>query len=277
MTFMLNYTNPVLESVSDAFVISEAHAEPSVNHFATLDQPVGFLHDDFMADLFSGILSDFDTDRQMECIGRPQPVIMMPPAPVLEQRATALVALLRAQHDSTPTASSFPAGKFPVDLTKVVFSGNNLVEDISAFFNFFYPHTPFIHRPSFDVRKVSLHLLLTVVLVGSIFRTPQDDALYARYFFDLAEEYIFERLSEVIVHSRDSTEGDTNDIMQAAVLVHALQVNSNHGDIRLRVRVDRFPKIVAAMRRLGLFSVARTKSLDDRTWEQFIFDEVRVR
>ena len=277
MTFMLNYTNPVLESVSDAFAISEAHAEPSVKYSASFDQPAGFLPDEFMADLFSGIFSDFDADRRMDCIGRTQLAIMMPLAPMVEQCAAALVALLRAQHDSTPLASSFPADNFRMNLAKAVFLGNNLVEYISAFFHFFHPHTPFIHRPSFDVSKVSLHSLLAVVLVGSIFCTPQDDALSARYFFGLAEEYVFERLREVIIHGKNSIEADSIDIVQAAVLVHALQVNSNHGGVRLRVRANRFPEIVAAMRRLGLFSAVRTKSSDGWTWKQFILDEVKIR
>jgi hypothetical protein len=277
MTFMLNYTNPVLESVSDAFAISGAHAEPSVEYSASLDQPAGFLHDDFMADFFSGIFSDLDADRQLENVGQTQPAITMPPAPVVEQRAAALVALLRAQHASTPTASAFPAGSFPTTLATSVFTGHNLVEWMSGFFHFFHPHTPFVHRPSFDVSTVSLHLVLAVVLVGSIFCTPQDDALSARYFFSLAEEYVFERLREVVVHGMNSIGGDDIESVQAAVLVHALQVNSNHEGVRSRVRVTRFPEIVAAMRRLRLFSPIRTRSSGTRPWEQFIVDEVRIR
>jgi hypothetical protein len=277
MTFMLNYTNPVLESVSDAFAISEAHAGPSVTYSASLDQPVGFLHDDFIADFFSGIFSDLDANRRLESDGQTQPAITIPLAPVLEQRAAALVALLRAQHDSTPTASAFPASSFPTTLATSVFTGKNLVEWISGFFQFFHPHTPFVHRPSFDVSTVSLHLLLAVVLIGSIFSTPQDDALSARYFFSLAEEYVFERLREVVVHGKNSIGGDNIESVQAAVLVHALQVNSNHEGVRSRVRVTRFPEIVAAMRRLRLINTVRTKSSETRTWEQFIVDEVRIR
>jgi hypothetical protein len=277
MTFMLNYTNPVLESVSDAFAISEAHAEPSVEYSASLDQPAGFLHDDFIADFFSGIFSDLDANRQLESVGQTQPVIMMPPAPVVEQRAAALVALLRAQHDSTPTVSAFPAGSFPTNLATAVLTSNNLVEWISGFFQFFHPHTPFVHRPSFDVSTVSLHLVLAVVLVGSIFSTPQDDALSARYFFSLAEEYVFDRLRQVVVHGKKSIGGDTIETVQAAVLVHALQVNSNHEGVRSRVRVARFTEIVAAMRRLQLFNTIRTKSLGTGTWEQFVVDEVTIR
>jgi len=64
MTFMLNYTNPVLDLVSDAFVISEAHAELAVNPADDFEMSVGFLHDDdFMADLFSGIFADFDVSQ----------------------------------------------------------------------------------------------------------------------------------------------------------------------------------------------------------------------
>jgi hypothetical protein len=131
---------------------------------------------------------------------------------------------------------------------------------------------------------VPVHLLLAVVLVGPIFCTPQDDALSARFFFGLAEQHVFGLLAEMITRSNSSSD-DSIQIVQAVVLVHALQVvfihalevNSDHEGMRLRVRVNRFAKIAVAMRRLGLFSAARTISSKSGDWEQLIVDETRIR
>jgi hypothetical protein len=276
MTFMLNYTNPVLESVSDAFAISEAHAEPSVESDPIFDKPVSFLDDDYMADLFSGIFSNFDVGQDVGYTEQTLPAIAIPSVTVTHRRAAELIALLKAEYESTQTASPFSVSRFPMDVAKAVFNGNNLVEYVSAFFRFFHPHTPFIHRPSFDMSMASPHLLLAIFLVGSIFRTPQDDALAARYFFGLAEDHVFGLLREVIARGKHASE-ESIQVVQAGVLMHALQVNSNHEVVRLRVRVNRFPEIVAAVRRLGLFGAVRAKSLEYSKWKQFIGDEVRIR
>jgi hypothetical protein len=272
MTFMLNYTNPVLESVSDAFAISGAHAEPTMDSTTKSEPPAGFFHDEYMAGLFSGIFSGLETDQEMELIDQAVTALPMSSPTSMQHRADEMILLLTAQHDLTQDTN----GHFPIAMARSVFTSTNLVEFVSSFFHFFHPHTPFIHRPMFDMDNVSIHLLLAVFLVGSIFCTPQDDALATRCFFGLAEEYVFQLLREVIV--RPSSSCDVNiQVVQAAVLIHALQVNSNHEGVRLRVRVNRFPEIVAAMRHLDLFGVAHTRNLKLGAWEQFIVDETKIR
>jgi hypothetical protein len=64
-TFMLNYSNPVLVSVSDAFAISEAHAEPTLDSTVDFEPTIGLLHDGYVADLFSGIFLGLEVDQEM--------------------------------------------------------------------------------------------------------------------------------------------------------------------------------------------------------------------
>jgi hypothetical protein len=272
MTFMLNYTNPVLESVSDAFAISGAHAEPTTDSTTTFKPPAGFFHDEYITDLFSGIFSELEMGQETELIDQLVTTLPVLPPTCMQYRADEMIVLLKAQHDLTQDAN----GHFAMVMARSVFTSPNLVEFVSNFFHFFHPHTPFIHRPMFNMENVSIHLLLAVFLVGSIFCTPQDDALATRYFFSLAEEYVFQLLREVIMRPSSSCDANMH-IVQAAVLVHALQVNSNHEGVRLRVRVNRFPEIVAAMRHLDLFRVVRMKNSELGAWEQFIMDETRIR
>jgi hypothetical protein len=276
ITFLRNYTDPLLESVSAAFVLSEAHPEPPVEVRESLCEPAGYMHDDYMADLFSGVFTDLYMDQDtLPSDPEPKP-LSLPPSPPIQYRIEALLSLLMAQYQSNPNAFAFPTDEFPLDLARAVFTSNNVAEYVSAFFSYFHPHTPFIHRPSFDIQTVSLPLLLTISFLGSVFATPQDDALTARYFFDLGEEYIFGLLHQASTHSNYSID-ESVQIVQAAVLIHALQMDSNNDSIRLRIRTHRFPAIVASMRRLDLFMTSRTLHSKFIDRDQFIIEETRIR
>jgi hypothetical protein len=274
MRFLLNYTNPVLESVSDAFPLSDTPAEPPVGLHGSLCNPDNYMHDGFMADLFSSEFQELYTYE--DAVPSDLAAISTPQLGPIEHQVEALLHLLQAQYDATFRPYEFPTGQFPTELARAVFTSDNIIEYVSAFFTSFHPHTPFLHRPSFDIGTASVHLLLAVSLVGSIFCTPQDDALSARCFFSLGEEYVFGLLRERITHGSDAS-CENIKIVQAAVLFHALQVNSNDEGVRHRIRVHRFPEIVAAIRCLGLFSITRTSHAEFGDWEQYILDEVRIR
>jgi hypothetical protein len=276
ITFLRNYTDPLLESVSVAFVLSEAHPEPPIEGHDSLGEPAGYMHDDYMADLFSGVFMDLYMDQDtVPSDPAPKP-LSLPPSHPTQYRIEALLSLLMAQYQSNPNAFAFPTDGFPLDLARAVFTSNNVVEYVSAFFSYFHPHTPFIHRPSFDIQTVSLPLLLTISFLGSVFATPQDDALSARCFFDLGEEYIFGLLHQASTHSNHSID-ERLQIIQAAVLIHALQMDSNNDGIRLRIRTHRFPAIVASMRRLDLFMTSHTLHSEFIDREQFIIEETKIR
>lgn len=85
MEFMLNYTNPAFESVSDAHAVSEAHAVPSVQ-YSSFSNSNGLLDDELMADLLSGIFTNDNTDGRMEHTSCAQPFTMTLAVPMAEQR-----------------------------------------------------------------------------------------------------------------------------------------------------------------------------------------------
>jgi hypothetical protein len=262
ITFLRNYTDPSLRSVSDAFVLSAAHAESTREEtteelYFGFNRLVSYTHDNYMDDLFSGVFSDFCKDQTTEAIYPALIPASLPLPPLTPSRIDALLSILATQHDLSPNAFAFPAGRFPIDLARAVFTSNNIVQYITAFFTYFHPHTPFIHWPSFNIGTVSLPLLLAISLLGSVFAAPQDDALSARYFFELGEEYVFGLLHQI--GTVDNYADDEHiQILQAIVLMHALQMDSNNDGIRLRIRTHRFPAIVAVLRRLDMFGAVRT-------------------
>jgi hypothetical protein len=276
MKFLLNYSNPTFECVSDAFALSEAHAEHAEEPHDDSYRRHSLRYDDCMAELFPEIYLDFSMDQDTETSDVISAPISLPASPAVQRRIDALISLLMDQYERSPTQFPLFAKQTPGQLAAAVFTEDNISEYVSAFFNFFHPHTPFIHRPSFNTESVSIHILLSILLVGSIFCTPQDHALSARSFFGLAEEYVFSLLREVVTHDTHSRV-ESITIVQSAVLIHALQVNSNHEGVRHRVRVNRFPEIVASLRCLGLFGIVRAQQLRDTDWTQYIIEETQIR
>jgi hypothetical protein len=276
VTFLLNYTNPILESVSDAFAISQAHADPPTEHHAQFYESANYMYDGYMADLFSDIFSDVYTTQVVSASEHLQVAIPAGQVSATQHRVDALISLLVAQYSKSPTVFPYSSLQAFIDAARVVFTSSNIVEYVFAFFSSFHPHTPFLHRPSFDIEKVSLHLLLAVLLVGSVFAAPQDDALSARHFFGIGEDHVFDLLREVNTHDLYSSK-ESIEIVQAAVVMHALQVNSNQEGVRHRIRVRRFPEIVAAMRRLGLFGIVRRPPSGLGEWETYVEDEIKIR
>jgi hypothetical protein len=223
-----------------------------------------------MADLFPGIFSNLYTDH-----GLLPESTSFSPAYSIEPRVEALIQLLKTHYDSSVRMLTSTTRQFPIEMARSVFTEANVIESVSAFFSCFHPHVPFIHRSTFNIETVPLHLLLTVSLIGSVFSTSQDDTLPSRFFFDLGEEYIFQLLRQIMTGSKRS-DNDV-EVLQSAVLVHALQMNSNDESVRHRMRTTRFPEIVASMRRLSLAGAVRTSPCDNVDWKRFIEEESRIR
>lgn len=277
MTFLLNYTHPFLEAVSDAFPMSGAHAESAVEPLPGASSSFGTVQDGYIADLFSGIFSEPVLEREPQPSNPGAGALTLQSSSAAQHQVAAMVSLLVAQFALTPHVLTVASQGFPIDLARTVLAAHHVAEYVAAFFALVNPHTPFIHQPSFDIETASPVLLLALTLMGSIFATPHDDALCARFFFNLAEEHVFAVLRTVTQGEGYASSG-TIEVVQAAVLMYSLQVNSNYEPIRHRMRVSRFGDLVAALRRLNLFSTVRCSSKDGLgTWKQFIADEVKIR
>lgn len=201
----------------------------------------------------------------------------------LEGRIEEVVSLLFAQQSLMGKCDSCVQANFDMSLANVVFTVANVQHFIWSFFHYFHDQLPIFHRPTFDIRTLSLPLLLTLTLFGSISCNPSDMSIAMQQFFDVAEAYVYDQLTSGQMR-RCSVEADiTNDdveLLQAGLLFLILRNNSNDLMTRRRIRLRRIPSLVAAVRLSGLFAYKRQHPVTNTArleWRLFISEEVRVR
>jgi hypothetical protein len=269
----LHYTDPVRDSVVPAFAIAEAHALPAETQ-EYLHADINGLNGDIIGlfGMFSDLFRETNADASSSKPAARTPSHM----PALQTRIDELHDQLYSHNGQFQTKTFFAGGTFPEGLATAVFTANNFEDCIWSYFTVFHPQHPFIHWPTFDVHEVSLPLLLAVVFAGSVHCTPRDAALSARSFFDLAEDFIFERLRARVAKKEVYTAFGLQSI-QAALLILALQISFNDEATRRRIRICRHPELVASMRSLGLTSPGRTSFTDVSHWNAFIAEESRAR
>lgn len=139
-------------------------------------------------------------------------------------------------------------------------------------------HQDTTHWPTFDPEKVSLHLLLAVVLTGTVYLQclNQSSPPYINTaLLELAEKYIYKELKELSsrgvspVISRHMLE-----ICQAAVLMNTLEGSANHIESRRRIASKRIPTLVGVLRKANMMSL---KHEPGKSWEDFVHRETCIR
>jgi hypothetical protein len=276
---LLSYTDPSLEFTTDGFAAIGAHVEAAAEqpeYQTETSEAFGGMFDVGIEGVLSGIFSEVSSNRNVGPYFPRPTTLSSYQTLTLQNRIEELLSQLRSQYETSVDTHSPSAVAFPIDLAKTIFSTENLSYYTSAYFNYVHPHFPLIHRPTFDMQSSSLPLLLAIFLNGSALCVPQDDALSARQFFGLGEEYIFELLHRLVA---DSDQASTHDIqtVQAALLILSLQSCSNDPRVRSRILVNRHPDLVASARSLGLTGILRSTRSEAGDWRQFIGEETRVR
>ncbi len=145
---------------------------------------------------------------------------------VLARRANEMVSQLSMTYDFIKKNDPEAPVSFDKALAECVFTETNLRQFVRAYFHHLHWYNPIIHRPTFHIETAHLPLLLAVFLFGSLCCTPQDAALSAREFFDLAEEYVFSHPTlKRPVEDRGSGGGSSEEIeiLQAALTIEIVQ------------------------------------------------------
>ncbi|KAI9159188.1 hypothetical protein HJFPF1_07196 [Paramyrothecium foliicola] len=201
----------------------------------------------------------------------------------LEARAGEMVTQLVAQQLSLQERDGGVENNLDVSLANVVFTAANVRQFVWAFFHYFHSQFPILHRATFDVRTVSMPLLLAVVLFGSMSFYPSDNFLAMRQFFAVAESYIFDQslFRKMPQCSREAWGiNDEIELLQAGLLIVMMQNNNTDLITRRRIRVQRIPSLISTIRASGLFSYRRHHlftSTSSPAWQLFVADEARVR
>ncbi|KAF2008799.1 hypothetical protein BU24DRAFT_91721 [Aaosphaeria arxii CBS 175.79] len=273
MVFLLNYTDPSFETVTDAMAAVGARVQ-AVVHFPWLHQLSNDVFDQ-PSDVGISDYFPFTTDDERLDFGITPSEYNL--EPVRKDRASEVQSILAQEYSRTPAALPLSEGIFPTRLARTVFTLDNITDFVSAYFTFFHPHFAFIHRPTFDLETASLPLVLALALSGSAHLTPRDDALAAREFYVLSEEYIFRQLRQAVADGGSPNDVRVIEIVQAAQVMHSLLASSNDEPTRRRIRVNRHPELIASMRSLGFTEIRRVHRPVDVEWDVFIAEETRIR
>jgi hypothetical protein len=175
---------------------------------------------------------------------------------------------------------------FDMELAKSVFTVENLAYFLCVYFRRVHVCHPIVHRPTFDCETAPLPLMAALFSFGSLYSAPVDHAISARTFLDIIEEFIFsqptfwQRLKEWDSNNPDLRAEDIG-ILQAALSIVVAQNGINNKTTRRRIRVDRHPRLNAALRLFGVFA-AKHRALDaadsnEARWKKFIRDESCIR
>lgn len=163
-----------------------------------------------------------------------------------------------------------------------VFTAANLTRFTSAYFNRVHTFSPVVYRPTFEIEKASVPLILAMFIVGAMHSAPQDQVLLARQYATMIEEYIFshEVFSSPLPEVSAGLEDERLEILQAAMLVYLLQLHNNNEPTRERIRNQRHPCLIAKMRAFGFPAVRHEEPTGSTTLpslKTFVNNEVKIR
>ncbi|KAI8242391.1 hypothetical protein K4K57_001712 [Colletotrichum sp. SAR 10_99] len=194
---------------------------------------------------------------------------------IFESRAAMIVSELEELHHALKICDPWYDGAFDPVAATSVFSAENLCMFAATYFRVSHIDFPILHRPDFGTNRTTKELLIAVAVSGALRSPPSDDALAARGYLSLIEEYIFRRLHRMIPNG--ATPEWTPELeasLQAAVMIHSVQFFRNDMATRRKNRTQRLPVLVQAVRCLGL---AQTRHAPLFQYDEFVRNESRIR
>lgn len=202
----------------------------------------------------------------------------------LKVRVKELVHHLSAQHNSMLGLNNGYHGAFDMQLAETIFTVANVRHFVSSFFQYFHYSFPVLHKPTFDIQTVSIALLLLVMFFGSLSARSSDISIAMSHFYRVVEAYIFDHVVALQIRHPQTpaicVDNEELEVLQAGLLALVLMNNSNDLPTRRRLRLQRIPSLVTAVRAAGLFAYRRQyfkPGLERRDWQGFIYDEMRLR
>ncbi len=192
-----------------------------------------------------------------------------------ETVAKVLIQDLHSLHCNLFTMDPTYGERFDLNVAMSVFSAANLRTLSSTSFRLSHVHFPIVHSPSFGSGQTSKVLILAVAMIGALRATPTQDAIAARDFIRLTEEFIFRELAKTMLGLAPVIPTTSVlETMQAAIIIAYTMMINNNVMTRRRCRTHRLPTLVAAARYFGVCKLKRYYGID---WAQFIYDETCIR
>lgn len=204
------------------------------------------------------------------------------PSRLSNQLTEIMTELVQTSKSMPPSDTSQSETLDIMELTSLL-GVSNISAFISAFFHSLHWHLPIVHFPTFDPGNVSNPLLLAIFMAGAAYTAPSDRASMSPWLLDVAEEYIFRKVSNLPAtpSPRDSaTLLPTVQLIQSALIIEMLQFGRDDMLTRRRIRIVRNPCLVSTIRSLGMFQLRRRstpKPCDEPTWRTLVAEEICIR
>lgn len=287
MSFLRGLTNPKAETMLDCFtnnqVVNENIPEMDLDMEPTEDTSPSLNEEDLSSipwafpPFFNGqsgdLFNDSDSFTTSRDVNPSVPALTADGFSVLERFSKIVIQELSTLHSHLSATEPSYHRAFDPEVAQSVFAPHSLRNFTTTFFRLSHIYVPVVHMPSFGSEETSTALLLAVVLAGATRSPPRDDALSAKGFLRLAEEYAFRHLKDLMAEDPAPTRSMV-EALQAALLIHHIQFLMNSVETRRRNRTQRLPALVSAVRRLGLSQIRHSAH---STPSQFIHDEACIR
>lgn len=165
-----------------------------------------------------------------------------------------------------------------------LFTPSKITKMVNLYFEFWHPHCPIIHQPTFNIDTAPIPLLIAVTLMGAMYSQADREVNTAKVLLDLAELVIysvddltdeFEIRQMLRASNRPSEQSVTSSPttfahLHAAYLMVVVQFWAGNMVSRKRAIETRFGIVVKIARRLGLTKARHEldDSVDESLWIQ---------
>jgi hypothetical protein len=171
-----------------------------------------------------------------------------------------------------------------------LFTPSKITKLVNLYFEFWHPHCPIVHQPTFSIDTAPIPLLLAVTLMGAMYSQADREVNTAKVLLDLAELVIYSvedltdefeikqmlRASKLPADQSVSMSPLSFSHLHAAYLMVVVQFWAGNMVSRKRAIETRFGVVVKIARRLGLTKARHDldDSVDEGLWIQ---KESRIR
>lgn len=275
ISFLLNYTEPSTKSAHDFHRMLGGHSD---NVSESMDVATGC--DSMVSFQFTeSWLSIFHTFIDVEALD-----MLSHDAHLLyglEDSAKLESTIDRLTIHLEQLQVSDPMEEAELPKKELFLSKANIIRFVNAFFDNSNHSNCFAYKGSFNVNTASTQLLLAILLLGATCISPEDAAtaekFSERFEYSVFESPEFQRLLYQENHPTPSRENI--QLVQAAMLTIVLRPSTGQLETERRIRIQRVPALVSAVRLLNLTQVLNDTVLDGEkaNLDEYIRRETLVR
>lgn len=140
-----------------------------------------------------------------------------------------------------------------------LFVPSKIEKSINCYFEFWHPHCPMVHRPSFNIETAPIPLLISMTLMGAMYSQAEHEVGSAKVALDLAELFIYSlddftdefEIQQMLKFSSTPSQNQTSvpsyvalKNLQAAYLMIVVQTWAGNAAARRRATETRFSTVI---------------------------------